>query len=91
MKKVDEGATYWKVGGKKGTIVREEKEMDSDKVKIVESGTVVEVMEEATLDNGKERLRVTDPVEGWVTKTQVERWYKELPRSELKDVKAPPK
>ena len=80
----DRGVTFYKVGGKKGTIVREGKELDSEKVKIIESGTVVAVEEEATLDSGKERFRISEPCEGWVTKTQVERWYKELPRSAFK-------
>jgi hypothetical protein len=84
----DKGTRYYKVGGKKGTIVREGKEMDSDKVKIIESGTVVAVEETVTLeDSGKERLRISDPCEGWVTKTQVEIWYKELSRAELAKIK----
>ena len=59
--------------------------MDSEKVKIIESGTVVSCKEEATLEeSGKIRYHIDDPVEGWVTSTQVELWYKELPRSAFK-------
>ena len=47
VSKVEAGSKWYKVGGRKGTIVREGKEMDSEKVKIIESGTVIEVTEEA--------------------------------------------
>ena len=66
---------------RKGTIVRKAAAMDSDKVQIIESGTVVSVVETTELDNGKVRYKIDEPVAGWVTSTQVDRWYKELPRS----------
>lgn len=88
-------AKWYKIGGRKGTIVREEKEMDSDKVKVIESDSIVCVREEATLDDGKVRMRIDaiatgnsvddTPLEGWITKNdKVEIWYKELPRSAFK-------
>ena len=40
LKRVEEGVTFYKVNGKKGTIVRKEADMSSDKVQIIESGTV---------------------------------------------------
>ena len=81
LKRVEAGVKFYKVNGKKGTIVRKEAAMDSDKVQIVESGTVVSVIETTELDNGKVRYKIDEPVAGWVTSTQVDRWYKELPRS----------
>ena len=42
---------------------------------------VVAVVETTELDNGKVRYKIDEPVAGWVTSTQVDRWYKELPRS----------
>lgn len=67
--------TFWKVKGKKGTIVRADKAMDSDQVQIIPQDTVVHVVEEETLEDGKERMKINVPVEGWVTKSQVIRWY----------------
>ena len=81
LKRVEEGVKFYKVNGKKGTIVRKEAAMDSDKVQIIESGTVVAVVATTELENGKVRYRIDEPIEGWVTSTQVDRWYKELPRS----------
>jgi hypothetical protein len=81
LKRVEEGVKFYKVNGKKGTIVRKEADMSSDKVQIIESGTVVAVVATTELDNGKVRYRIDEPIEGWVTSTQVDRWYKELPRS----------
>ena len=42
-------------------------------VQIIPKDSVCHVVEEATLDNGKERFRIVAPVEGWITKTQVQR------------------
>ncbi|CAH0377403.1 unnamed protein product [Pelagomonas calceolata] len=81
LKRVEDGVKFYKVNGKKGTIVRKEADMSSDKVQIIESGTVVSVVETTELDNGKVRYEIDEPVQGWVTSTQVDRWYKELPRS----------
>jgi hypothetical protein len=81
LKRVEEGVKFYKVNGKKGTIVRKAAAMDSDKVQIIESGTVVSVVATTELDNGKVRYEIDEPVQGWVTSTQVDRWYKELPRS----------
>ena len=81
LKRVEEGVKFYKVNGKKGTIVRKAAAMDSDKVQIIESGTVVSVVATTELENGKVRYEIDEPVQGWVTSTQVDRWYKELPRS----------
>ena len=61
--------------GKKGTIVRKDKELDSEQVDIIPQNSVCHVVAEATLDSGKERFQITKPVQGWITKTQVTRWY----------------
>jgi len=73
LKLVDDGITFYRVTGKKGTIVRKDKGLDSDQVQIIPKDSVCHVVEEATLDNGKERFRIVAPVEGWITKTQVQR------------------
>lgn len=72
---MQEGVTFYRVTGKKGTIVRKEKELDSDQVEIIPKDSVCHVVEEATLDSGKERYKIIAPVKGWVTKTQVERTF----------------
>lgn len=77
LKLVENGITFYKVTGKKGTIVRAGKNLDSDQVQIIPQNTVCHVVEEATLDSGKERFRIVAPVQGWITKTQVERSYVE--------------
>lgn len=71
----EKGVTFYKVKGKKGTIVRADKAMDSDQVEIIPKDAVCHVIEEAVLDDGKERFKINAPVEGWVTKSQVTRWY----------------
>ena len=93
LKRVESGVKWYKVNGKKGTILRKEAAMASDKVQIVESGSVLAVCETKELEDGKVRYRVEgvladretkvedERIEGWVTATQVDRWYKELPRS----------
>lgn len=70
---VSKGLTFYKVTGKKGTIVRAAKELESDQVQIIPKDTVCHVVEEAVLESGKARFRIVSPVEGWITKTQVER------------------
>jgi len=78
-KLVDEGVTFYKVTGKKGTIVRAGKDLESDQVEIIPKDAVCHVVEEATLEpSGKERFRIVKPIEGWITKTQVQRWYIEI-------------
>jgi len=72
-KLVQEGVTFYSVNGKKGTIVRKEKELESDQVEIIPKDSVCHVVEEATLEGGKQRFRIVSPVAGWVTKTQVTR------------------
>mmetsp|Transcript_13134 Transcript_13134/g.39695 ORF Transcript_13134/g.39695 Transcript_13134/m.39695 type:complete len:169 (-) Transcript_13134:621-1127(-) len=69
------GVTFWRVTGKKGTIVRKDKELDSDQVQIIPKDAVCFVVDEATLENGKERFKITKPVDGWITKAQVAKWY----------------
>lgn len=70
---VAKGLTFYKVTGKKGTIVRAEKELESEQVQIIPKDAVCHVEEEAVLENGKARFRIVSPVQGWITKTQVER------------------
>ena len=67
--------------GKKFHSEEIQSEMGKVAYQIVESGTVVSVVETTELDNGKVRYKIDEPVAGWVTSTQVDRWYKELPRS----------
>ena len=62
---MEEGVKFYKVNGKKGTIVRKAAAMDSDKVQIVESGTVVSVVATTELENGKVRYEIDEPVQGW--------------------------
>ena len=81
LKRVEEGVKFYKVNGKKGTIVRKEAAMDSDKVQIIESGTVVGVVATTELDNGKVRYKMDDLYAGWVRPRRSTAWYKELPRS----------
>ena len=74
------GTTFWKVKGKKGTIVRAGQTIDSEQVQIIPAASVCHCVEEKTLEDGKERIRITVPCEGWVTKSQVDRWYLEAPK-----------
>mmetsp|Transcript_21650 Transcript_21650/g.69720 ORF Transcript_21650/g.69720 Transcript_21650/m.69720 type:complete len:166 (+) Transcript_21650:81-578(+) len=75
LKLTQDGVKFYKVTGKKGTIVRAEKELDSEQVKIIPQDSVCYVVDEATLDSGKERFKINKPVEGWITQSQVTRWY----------------
>uniref|UniRef100_A0A7S3K1U2 Uncharacterized protein n=1 Tax=Aureoumbra lagunensis TaxID=44058 RepID=A0A7S3K1U2_9STRA len=74
-KLVQQGVTFYKVTGKKGTIVRKDKELDSEQVSIIPQNSLCHVIGEATLDSGKARFQINQPVEGWITQTQVKRWY----------------
>ncbi|KAJ1458647.1 hypothetical protein M885DRAFT_561875 [Pelagophyceae sp. CCMP2097] len=71
------GTTYWKVRGKKGTIVRGGKDMDSAQLEIIPLGSVCSIVESATLGDGKVRCRITEPIAGWISRDVADRWYKE--------------
>ena len=73
--KLAENTTFWKVTGKKGTIVRKDKELDSEQVQIIPKDTVCHVVGSETLESGKERFKITKPVEGYITAAQVTKWY----------------
>lgn len=60
-------AGWYRVTGKAGSLARTGKAMDSERVRELPNGTVVRVAVVATLDSGKERARLSSPVDAWIT------------------------
>ena len=60
-------AGWYTVVGRNGSLVRAEAAMDSARVQEIGKGAVVRLESTTTLAGGKERARVTHPVEGWIT------------------------
>jgi len=54
------------------TAVREEKELDSSIVTTLDSGCTVFIVESQTLQSGRERCRIDEPVVGWVSRLLLE-------------------
>ena len=54
------------------TAVREEKELDSSIVTTLDSGCTVFIVESQTLQSGRERCRIDEPVRGWVSRLLLE-------------------
>jgi hypothetical protein len=58
----------YEVIGSNGAMVRTSKDMSSAEIQVLNKGSIIKAVEEIFLPDGKIRLRIISPIEGWISK-----------------------